>query len=80
MPNPDDQVRREAGVHGTRWAGMHQGYFSHPAIADPLVHAAAELVARDNPAVVADLGRRDGYGPPADPPGAPGVPSGDGGR
>ena len=50
------KVRREAGIQGQRWQSMHQGYFSHSAIADPLVEVAAEVIAKDAPDVVADLG------------------------
>ena len=56
MDEREDQLRRESGIQGARWETLHQGYFSHPAIADPLVEVAAETIAACRATVVADLG------------------------
>jgi SAM-dependent methyltransferase len=58
MPNHErqDPVGREAAIQGSRWQSLHRGYFSSRAIAEPLVDAAAAILAADRPDVVADLG------------------------
>ena len=56
MDEHEEQIGRESGVQGPQWRTLHQGYFSHSGIADPLVEAAVEVIAADRPTVVADLG------------------------
>lgn len=51
-----DPIAREDAVQGSRWQSLHRGYFSCPAIAEPLVSAVADVVSADRPDVIADLG------------------------
>jgi len=57
----EKEVSRETGIQGRRWKTLHQGYFSHSEIADPLLEAAVEVIAEDRPTVVADLGGGTGF-------------------
>lgn len=52
----DDQLKREQGVHGSAWNAVHGGYFSDPAIADPLIQAVLQLARRSAADTVVDLG------------------------
>lgn len=57
----DDYLGREKGVHGQAWDTVHGGYFSDPAVARPLVEAAASLLAKAPADVVVDLGGGTGF-------------------
>lgn len=61
MTGEDNAVRREAAVHGTRWKSLHGGYFTDPAIAQPLVTAIANAATQSPPQVLADLGGGTGF-------------------
>ncbi|MBN2582292.1 MAG: class I SAM-dependent methyltransferase [Planctomycetes bacterium] len=54
-------ISRESGIQGRRWKTLHQGYFSHLGIADPLLAAAVSVIAEDRPTVVADVGGGTGF-------------------
>jgi SAM-dependent methyltransferase len=56
MDEDKRHVDRESGIQGSRWQDLHQGYFSHSGIADPLVDFASGVIAVDRPDVVVDLG------------------------
>jgi len=49
-------IRREARIHGERWASVHQGYFSDTAAARPYLAEVEAAVFESNPAVLVDLG------------------------
>jgi len=50
------QIDREKDVHGVRWNEVHEGYFSDPAVAAPLVRKIREIVRRSRPDCIVDLG------------------------
>ena len=56
MDKDKRHIDRESGIQGSRWQDLHQGYFSHAGIADPLVDFAGGVIAVDRPDVVVDLG------------------------
>lgn len=51
----------EAAYYGSRWEGAHQGYFSDPRAAEPLLRAALKAISAARPDVVADLGGGTGF-------------------
>lgn len=51
----------EAALYGSRWECVHQGYFSDPQVAVPLVKAALQAISAEHPDVVADLGGGTGF-------------------
>ncbi len=51
----------EAVLYGSRWEHIHQGYFSDPEIAAPLVKAVLGAISAGRPDVVADLGGGTGF-------------------
>ncbi len=51
----------EQTVHGSPWGRMHGGYFSDPAVAEPLVEAVREICAMVRPGVIVDLGGGTGF-------------------
>jgi SAM-dependent methyltransferase len=57
----NEQIHREQVVHGSRWNAVHDGYFSDPGVARPLVAKARELAARTQAATVVDLGGGTGF-------------------
>lgn len=57
----EHSVSQELGVHGPRWAGIFDGYFSDAAIARPLLNAVEESINIIRPDVVADLGGGTGF-------------------
>ena len=56
-----DPIEIEQVVHGQRWGSFHNGYFSDPAIASPLVNAALNVLAKAPADVVVDLGGGTGF-------------------
>ena len=62
MMNGNKQViRREARIHGERWASVHQGYFSDAAVAQPYLAQVEAAVSESKPAVLVDLGGGPGF-------------------
>lgn len=57
----NDQIKREEGVHGRHWNTVHGGYFSDPAIADPLVRKIRALAGQSKPDAIVDLGGGTGF-------------------
>lgn len=57
----NDQIKREEGVHGERWHAVHEGYFSDPAVAAPLVETTRQLALKSTPQVIVDLGGGTGF-------------------
>ena len=51
----------EAALYGSRWEHIHQGYFSDPEVAAPLVKAVLGAFSASRPDVVADLGGGTGF-------------------
>lgn len=57
----NEQLQREAGVHGQNWGAVHGGYFSDPGVAAPLVGKVRELAERHGAARIVDLGGGTGF-------------------
>lgn len=51
----------EGAVHGQLWGRMHGGYFSDPAVAQPLVEAVRRVWAKARADVMVDLGGGTGF-------------------
>lgn len=51
-----DTTSNESVLYGKEWNNAHQGYFSDPGIAAPLVEAVMEVCSLEKPDVIADLG------------------------
>lgn len=62
---PERRARRpargETVVHGTRWNTVHDGYFSDPAVAAPLVRRVLAVARRLKPDRIVDLGGGTGF-------------------
>lgn len=59
--NVNDQINREISVHGQKWNEMHEGYFSSPVVAHPLVETITKYLL-DSPAnLLVDLGGGTGF-------------------
>ena len=56
-----DPVGKEANIHGKEWNAFHDGYFSDPAVAAPLVEKVREAVSISKPEVIVDLGGGTGF-------------------
>lgn len=52
----NEQIKREEGVHGVHWGGLHGGYFSDPVVAAPLVRRVRDLAGRSGADTIVDLG------------------------
>jgi len=59
--NIDEQISREIGVHGQQWNSMHDGYFSDPVIARPLIAAITKYLSGSDTDVIVDLGGGTGF-------------------
>ncbi len=57
----NEQISRESVVHGTRWNSVHEGYFSDPAIAAPLIQKTLEWSRKAEAEAIVDLGGGTGY-------------------
>jgi SAM-dependent methyltransferase len=57
----NEEIEKEIGIHGDRWEGLHQGYFSDPAISRHLVEEIISAVEVSDPTVLVDLGGGTGY-------------------
>ena len=56
-----DPVGRETSSHGRQWDSLHDGYFSDPCIAAPLVEKIRDGIASSEPDIVVDLGGGTGF-------------------
>jgi len=52
----DEQINRENVFHGARWNQAHEGYFSDPVVAAPLIQKIRDLASQSEPETVIDLG------------------------
>ncbi len=52
---------KERAIYGPSWDAFHGGYFSDPAVAQPLIDGIIGAVAAARPGVVVDLGGGTGY-------------------
>ncbi len=57
----DKQIGVELGVHGKAWNSLHDGYFSDPSVASPLLDAICLNLGNPNPDVLVDLGGGTGF-------------------
>jgi hypothetical protein len=57
----DEQVNREIGVHGQPWNSMHEGYFSDPVTARPLIEMIIQYLPGLSTDVLVDLGGGTGF-------------------
>ena len=56
-----DYLGAEKVVHGQAWGALHDGYFSDPAVARPLVETASAILAASPADVIVDLGGGTGF-------------------
>ena len=56
-----DPVGRETSSHGKNWDALHDGYFSNPAVAAPLIEKIQDAIASSKPDVIVDLGGGTGF-------------------
>ena len=54
-------IYREEGIHGARWRTLHDGYFSNPEVAFPLLDVIEKVIDISHPAVIADMGGGTGF-------------------
>lgn len=57
----EDYIGTEKIVHGQQWGKLHDGYFSDPSIAQPLIETAKEILTKSPADVVVDLGGGTGF-------------------
>lgn len=57
----EDHIGTEKAIHGQHWGALHDGYFSDPAIARPLIETAKGILAKSPADVVVDLGGGTGF-------------------
>ena len=57
----EDYIGIEKVVHGLRWGALHNGYFSDPTVARPLVNVAIGVLAKSQADVIVDLGGGTGF-------------------
>ncbi|MCK5783233.1 MAG: hypothetical protein KAH06_02210, partial [Desulfobacterales bacterium] len=57
----NEEIEKEIGIHGSRWEGFHQGYFSDPVVSGVLVGEIIAGIEESDPAVLVDLGGGTGY-------------------
>lgn len=57
----EDYIGPETVVHGQKWATLHDGYFSDPIIARPLIKTVKSILAKSPADVVVDLGGGTGF-------------------
>lgn len=55
------EIEKEIGIHGDRWEGFHQGYFSDPVVSGFLIREIISGIEESDPAVLVDLGGGTGY-------------------
>ena len=57
----NNEIDKEIGIHGSRWEGFHQGYFSDPVVSGFLVGEIIAGIGESGPSVLVDLGGGTGY-------------------
>jgi hypothetical protein len=57
----DEQINREIGAHGQQWNSMHEGYFSDPVVAGPLIETITSYLSGSNADMLLDLGGGTGF-------------------
>lgn len=57
----EDHIGTEKVVHGPLWGAFHNGYFSDPAVALPLINTVLGVLAQSPADVVVDLGGGTGF-------------------
>jgi len=57
----EHSIGPEEACFGERWAKMHGGYFSDPAVAESLLSKVRELIAQTDPDAIVDLGCGTGF-------------------
>ena len=57
----DGKTDPERTMHGSPWAQIHGGYFSDPAVAQPLVAVVLKIQTTAQPDVIVDLGGGTGF-------------------
>ena len=57
----NDQINREIDVHGREWHKLHEGYFSNPDVASPLITKTLEIAAKSKAGTIVDLGGGVGF-------------------
>lgn len=57
----NEHIQREQGVHGKQWNSVHEGYFSDPAVAAPLIQKIQEMAGKSTPDTIVDLGGGTGF-------------------
>jgi SAM-dependent methyltransferase len=61
VPNREKTISKENDIYGRRWESIHNGYFSDPNVAYPLIQEIKQAVEAFHPTVVADLGGGTGF-------------------
>jgi SAM-dependent methyltransferase len=56
-----DPVGKEANIHGKEWHALHDGYFSDPSVAAPLIQEIRNAISTSKPDVIVDLGGGTGF-------------------
>ena len=56
-----DPVGKEANIHGKEWNALHDGYFSDPTTAAPLIEKVRDAIQISKPEVIVDLGGGTGF-------------------
>lgn len=56
-----DPARKEASIYGVEWNAVHDGYFSDPAVAAPLIREIRNAIPVSKPDVIIDLGGGTGF-------------------
>jgi hypothetical protein len=57
----DEQINREISAHGQQWNAMHDGYFSDPVVAGPLIEAIIRYLSGSDADILLDLGGGTGF-------------------
>ena len=57
----NEEIEKEIGIHGARWEGFHQGYFSDPIVSGVLIGEIIAGIEAAGPSVLVDLGGGTGY-------------------
>jgi len=57
----DEQINREINAHGQQWNAMHEGYFSDPVAAGPLIEAITRYLSGSDADILLDLGGGTGF-------------------
>ena len=55
------QIDKEKDVQGTHWNSVHEGYFSDPDVAAPLIQCVREIASKSRPDTIVDLGGGTGF-------------------